>query len=63
MLLGAFVFRSFKRHDPILGAIEMLRAIYRRERRKLPDRVPTVFLKRAWRKRVRAGSGGFAPRL
>ena len=62
VLFGAFVFRSFKPHDPILGAIEMLRATYRRERRKLPDRVPTVFLKRTWRKRVRAGTSGFDAR-
>jgi TnpA family transposase len=59
ILFDAFVFRSFKPHDPILTAIDMLRAIYRRERRKLPDRVPAVFLKRSWRKRVKAGKEGF----
>ena len=62
IIFGAFVFRSFKPHDPVLTAIDMLRAIYRRERRKLPDRVPVVFLKRRWRKRVRAGSDGFDAR-
>jgi hypothetical protein len=62
VLFDAFVFRSFKPHDPILTAVDMLRAIYRRERRKLPDRVPTVFLKRSWRKRVRAGTDGFDAR-
>src|SRR5271166_19724 len=62
VLFDAFVFRSFKPHDPILTAIDILRAIYRRERRKLPDRVPTVFLKRSWRKRVRAGTDGFDAR-
>jgi Tn3 transposase DDE domain len=40
----------------------MLRAIYRRERRKLPDRVPAMFLKRSWRKRVKAGRDGFDAR-
>ena len=62
VLFDAFVFHSFKPHDLILTAIDMLRAIYRRERRKLPDRVPAVFLKRSWRKRVKAGSDGFAAR-
>lgn len=62
ILFDAFVFRSFKPHDPILAAVDMLRAIYRREWRKLPDRVPTVFLKRSWRKRVRAGADGFDAR-
>lgn len=62
VLFEAFVFRSFKPHDPILIAIDLLRALYRRERRKLPDRVPTVFLKRPWRKRVRAGRAGFDAR-
>jgi TnpA family transposase len=62
VLFDAFGLRSFKPHDPILTAVDMLRAIYRRERRKLPDRVPTAFLKRSWRKRVRAGTNGFNAR-
>ncbi len=62
ILFDTFVFRSFKPHDPILAAVDMLRAIYRRERRKLPERIPTVFLKRGWRKRVRAGSDDFDAR-
>ena len=62
ILLDASVLGSFKPHAPILTAIDMLLAIYRRERRKLPDRVPAVFLKRSWRKRVKAGSDGFDAR-
>jgi hypothetical protein len=59
VIFDAFVFRSFKPQDPILSAIEMLGAIYRRERLRLPDHVPTAFLKRSWRRRVRAESAGF----
>jgi TnpA family transposase len=59
VIFDAFVFRSFKPQDQILSAIEMLRAIYRRERTRLPDHVPTAFLKRSWRRRVRAGGAGF----
>jgi hypothetical protein len=59
VIFDAFVFRSFKPQDPILSAIEMLRTIYRRERPRLPSQVPTAFLKRSWRRRVRAGSAGF----
>jgi hypothetical protein len=62
ILFDAFVFRSFKPHDPILAAIDMPRAIHHRERRKLPDRVPAVSLKRSWRKRVKAGSDGLDAR-
>lgn len=62
VLFEAFVFRSFKPHDPVLTAVDLLRALYCRQHRKLPDRVPTVFLKRPWRQRVRAGSTGFDAR-
>jgi TnpA family transposase len=62
IVFDAFVFRSFKPQDPILVAVDLLRALYRRERRKLPDRMPTVFLKRSWRKRVKIGPEGFDAR-
>ena len=62
VIFEAFVLRSFKPGDPILAAVEILRFLYRGERRALPTKVPVVFLRRRWRERVRAGTPDFDPR-
>lgn len=50
--LSAFVFRAARPGDPLLGAVEALRGMYRAGRSALPKRVPTTFLKPRWRKVV-----------
>lgn len=55
-LLGAFVFRSWKTDDPLLGALDMLRGVYAAGERKLPANIPTAFLKPAWRRLVGIGA-------
>ena len=62
IMFEAFVFRSFKPNDPILVAVDLLRGIHQGTRRKLPERPPIAFLRRAWRKRVKAAAVGFDPR-
>ena len=49
VLLGAFVFRSWKSGDPLLAAVDVLRDVHAKEQRNLPPRAPTAFLKPAWR--------------
>ena len=62
ILFETFRFRSHRADDPLLTAIGLLSELYRGSRRKLAGRVPTVFLRRAWRNRVKAGPDGFDPR-
>jgi len=56
ILLGAFVFRSWKSGDPLLAALDVLRGTHAASARNLPPRPPTAFLKPAWRKLVGAGA-------
>ena len=62
ILFGTFRFRSHRADDPSLTAIGLPSELYRGSRRKLVGRVPTVFLRRAWRSRVKAGPDGLDPR-
>jgi hypothetical protein len=56
VLLGAFVFRSWKSEDTLLAALDVLRDLHAKDQRNLPPRAPTAFLKPAWRKLVRTGA-------
>lgn len=40
--LQTFVFRSSRRHDPLISAIETLKTLNDDRRRSLPDRVPVA---------------------
>jgi TnpA family transposase len=62
ILFETFRFRLHRADDPLLAAIGLLSELYRGSRRKLAGRVPTVFLRRAWRSRVKAGPDGLDPR-
>ena len=55
ILLGAFVFRSWKFEDPLLAALDVLRGLYATGQKNLPTRL-TTFLTAAWRKLVGTGS-------
>ena len=57
VILGAFVFRSWKEHDPLLAALDVVRELHASGAKKLPVRSPTNFLRPAWRKVVRADAG------
>jgi hypothetical protein len=50
--LQAFTFRSARRHDPLLVAIDVLKRLYADRRRTLPDRVPVTHLSQADRKLI-----------
>ncbi len=50
LMFGAFCFRSFRADDPVLRALDHLRALY--SGRKLPAQVPFAFMTRKWRRRV-----------
>ena len=56
-ILGAFVFRSWKEHDPLLAALDVVRELHASGAKKLPARSPTNFLRPAWRKLVKADAG------
>ena len=56
VLLGAFVFRSWKSDDPLLAALDVLRGVHAAGQRNLPPRPPMAFLKPAWRKLVGTGA-------
>ena len=43
--LAAFAFHAARPGDPLLGAVEALRRMYRDGRSVLPKRVPTTFLR------------------
>ncbi|MBS3025566.1 MULTISPECIES: Tn3 family transposase [Acidiphilium] len=53
--LAAFDFRSNMPNDPVLAAIELLRALNRGAIRSLPKRPPSTFLPPQWRKLIFAG--------
>lgn len=57
-LYNAFTFRAARSGDPLLGAIDVLRRMYRDGRSVLPKRVPTTFLRPRWRKVVFPDGGG-----
>ena len=57
VILGAFVFRSWKEHDPLLAALDVVRELHASGAKKLPPRAPTNFLRPAWRKVVKADGG------
>ncbi|PWJ74137.1 uncharacterized protein DUF4158 [Pseudaminobacter salicylatoxidans] len=44
LFLRTFAFRSARRNDPLLAAIEILKSLYEDGRRSLPDRVPVAHL-------------------
>jgi hypothetical protein len=50
--LAAFVFRSNTPNDPVLAAVELLRAMDRDGTRVLPKRPPSSFLPPQWRKLI-----------
>ena len=50
--LQAFTFQSARRHDPLLGAIALLKRLYIEKRRTLPDRVPVTHLSQADRRLI-----------
>lgn len=56
VLLGAFVFRSWKSGDSLLAALTVLREVHAKDQRKLPPSATTAFLKPAWRKLVGTGA-------
>jgi len=55
--LAAFTFRTARSGDPLLGAVEAVRAMYHDGRSVLPKRVPTSFIKPRWRKVVQPVEG------
>lgn len=56
ILLGAFVFRSWQFGDSLLAALHALRDLCTTGQRNLPPRMPTAFLRPAWRKFVGTGA-------
>lgn len=52
LIFRTISFRSFRPDDPVLKAVEHLRALY--SGRKLPAQVPVAFMTRKWRRRVRS---------
>jgi TnpA family transposase len=58
ILFETFVLRSHRADNPLLAAVGLLRELQGSSRRKLPNRLPTTFLRRAWRRRVKAGPDG-----
>jgi TnpA family transposase len=56
--LAAFDFRSNTPNDPVLAAVDLLRAMDREGIRVLPQRPPSSFLSPQWRKLIFANSAG-----
>jgi len=54
--LAAFRFQSSTPHDPLLAAIELLKAADESSARALPKRLPSAFLPPKWRRMIFAGS-------
>jgi TnpA family transposase len=50
--LKSFDFRSSTPHDPVLAAVDLLKAMDRDSTRTLPDRPPSTFLPPKWRKLI-----------
>jgi hypothetical protein len=57
VILGAFVFRSWKEHDPLLAALDMVRELHASGTKKLSPRAPTGFLRPVWRRVVKTEAG------
>src|SRR5271166_4353580 len=57
VILGAFVFRSWKEHDPLLAALDVVRELHASGAKKLPARAPMGFLRPVWRKVVKTAVG------
>ena len=57
VLLGTFIFHSWRSGDSLLAALDVLRGVYATGARKLPERLPTAFLKPVWRKLVKTADG------
>ena len=55
--LAAFTSRTAESGDPLLGAIDALRTMYRNGRSVLPKRLPTSLIKPRWRKVVQPTEG------
>ncbi|WP_455908686.1 Tn3 family transposase [Serratia liquefaciens] len=55
LIFSAFSFRAFRADEPVLLAVDHLRALYCG--RKLPSRVPLDFMSRKWQRRVSPGGG------
>src|ERR1700721_2097669 len=53
--LAAFQFRSSRRGDPVLAAIELLTQMHRENRRALPDKFPIGHLDEPEKKLILAG--------
>lgn len=51
-ILAAFTFRTARSGDPLIGAIDVLRTMYRDGRSVLRKRLPTSFIMPRWRKVV-----------
>jgi hypothetical protein len=52
VFLQSFAFRSARRHDPLLAAIETLKLLYKDGRRTLPSRFPIGHLREQTRKLI-----------
>src|SRR5208283_1112374 len=61
--LGAFVFRSWKDHDPLLTALDVVRELHASGAKKLPPRAPMGFLRPIWRKVVKTNGTRKGDRL
>jgi TnpA family transposase len=57
IILGAFVFRSWKENDPLLAALDVVRDLHATGAKKLPPHPPTSFLTPVWRKLVKTDAG------
>ena len=57
VVLGAFAFRSWKEHDPLLTALDVVRELHASGAKKLPPRAPMGFLRPIWRKVVKTDVG------
>ncbi len=57
VIFGAFVFRSWKEHDPLLTALDVVRELHASGAKKLPPRAPMGFLRPIWRKVVKTDAG------
>jgi hypothetical protein len=57
VILGAFVFRSWKDNDPLLAALDVVRDLHAAGAKKFPQHPPTSFLRPVWRKLVKTDAG------
>jgi hypothetical protein len=57
VVLGAFVFRSWKDNDPLLAALDVVRKLHASSAKKLPAHPPMTFLRLVWRKLVKTDAG------